>query len=328
MQHIRIHSIDIYHPTKVVDNTYFIHHFQQREKDITRFLEHMGRKNRYIIDNPEENSLTMAIEAAKRVLNKANMSGKEIDIIMFSSQIPEYTFPTNATYLHDAIGAGAHTIILDSNANCAGMTVAVDYTSRYMLTNKHVKTALIVGADYNSIISDPEDEITYSNYGDAAAAVILEKTDIETGFIDSIYFTDSINKDKILYPAKGLSNVLQNKEPGKYIKWLPFDGDIALPPTFDMIQKLLERNHLQASDINCYCFSQFSLANILKIKDTFSIQDDQIVYVGDRFGYTGTSSPFLALHEAINRGTVKRGDTILFWTIGAGYQLVAMLFKY
>lgn len=328
MEHVRIHSVDIYHPTTVVNNTYFIEHFQQREKNITRFLEHMGRKDRYIIDNSEENSLTMATEAAKRVLNKANMSGKDIDIIMFSSQVPEYTFPTNATYLHDAIGAGSHTIILDSNANCAGMTVAVDYTSRYMLTNKHVKTALIVGSDYNSIISDPEDEITYSNYGDAACAVILEKTDIETGFIDSIYFTDSINKDKILYPARGLSNVLQNKEAGKYIKWLPFDGNFAMPPTFEMIQTLLERNHLQASDISCYCFSQFSLANILKIQEKFAIHDEQIVYVGDRFGYTGTSSPFLALHEAINRGTVKRGDTILFWTIGSGYQLVAMLFKY
>ena len=328
MQNVKIHSVDIYHPRKMVDNTYFSNHFQQRDKDITRFLEHMGRKERYIIDHPEENSLTMAIEAAKRVLTKANMSGKDIDIIMFSSQIPEYTFPTNALYLHDAIGAGSDTIVLDSNANCAGMTVAVDYTSRYMLTNKHVKTALIVGSDYNSIISDPEDEITFSNYGDAAAAVILEKTNLQAGFIDSIYFTDSINKDKILYPAKGSSNVLQNKEEGKYIKWLPFDGNIALPPTYEMVQKLLERNHLQASDINCYCFSQFSLANIIKIQEKFDIQDNQIVYVGDRFGYTGTSSPFLALNEAINSGSIKRGDYILFWTIGAGYQLVAMLFKY
>ncbi|WP_226529124.1 ketoacyl-ACP synthase III [Metabacillus niabensis] len=328
MQYVKIHSVDIYHPTKVVDNTYFINHFQQREKDITRFLDHMGRKKRYFIDNPDENSLTMAIEAAKRVLTRAKMSGKDIDLIMFSSQIPEYTFPTNATYLHDAIGAGSQTILLDSNANCAGMTVAVDYTSRYMLTSKNIKTALIVGSDYNSIISDPEDEITFSNYGDAAAAVILEKTDVETGFIDSIYFTDSINKDKILYPAKGLTNVLKNKEPGKYIKWLPFDGNIALPPTYEMIQKLLDRHNLQASDISCYCFSQFSLANILKIQEKFDIHDKQIVYVGDRFGYTGTSSPFLALHEAINRGTVKRGDYILFWTIGSGYQLVSMLFKY
>ncbi|MBE3649126.1 3-oxoacyl-[acyl-carrier-protein] synthase III C-terminal domain-containing protein, partial [Paenibacillus polymyxa] len=55
---------------------------------------------------------------------------------------------------------------------------------------------------------------------------------------------------------------------------------------------------------------------------------DQMIYVGDRYGYTGTSSPFIALYEGIGSGRIRRGDHVLFWTIGAGYQLVAMLFKY
>ncbi|SDJ78449.1 ketoacyl-ACP synthase III [Sediminibacillus albus] len=326
MSNIRIKGVDIYHPATSVDNQFYLDHFSKRGKNIERFLEHMGRGRRYIIDNDGENGLTMGITAAKRVLEKLELTGEEIDMIVFSTQVPETTFPANAMFIHDAIEADHDTIILDSNANCAGMTVAVEQASHYMKSNIHVNTALIVGSDYNSLISNPEDEITYANYGDAAAAVILEKTEEETGFIDAVYFTDSVNRDKIMYPGNGLSNMKQKED--SYIKWLPFDGDIAMPPTFAMLETILQRNNIPADEIKAYCFSQFSLANILKIQDELNIKDNQIIYVGDKFGYTGTSSPFLALHEGIETGRIQRGDHVLFWTIGAGYQLIAMLIKY
>lgn len=328
MMNIAIKQVAIYHPENSISNDVYIKHFQEKGKAIERFLEVMGRESRYVITDEEENGFTMGVEAAKRALQKANFSGEDIDLIVFSTQVPETTFPTNALLLHDAIQAGKNTIVLDSNANCAGMTVAVEQASRYMQANPHVKTALIVGSDYNTLISNPEDEITYANYGDAAACVILEKTDKDCGFQDAIYFTDSVNREKIMYPAKGLSHTLRGTGDDKYIQWLPFDGNMAMPPTYEMLHILLERNQLTARDINAYCFSQFALVNIMKIKKQLQIADSQVIYIGDRFGYTGTSSPFIALHEGIETGRIKRGDYVVFWTIGSGYQLVAMLFKY
>ncbi|WP_117170768.1 ketoacyl-ACP synthase III [Paraliobacillus sediminis] len=326
MENIRIKGVDVYHPDKILDNEYFINHFAERDKDIERFLAHMGRNKRYVIDNSEENGLTMGVAVAQKLLNKLKLTGKDIDMIVFSTQVPETTFPTNTMFLHDAIEANSETIIFDSNANCAGMTVAVEQASYYMKANFRINRTLIVGSDYNSLISNPEDEITYANYGDAAAAVVLEKTEKDSGFIDAIYHTDSVNRDKIMYPGSGLSNM--NSVEDKYIKWLPFNADLAMPPTYRMLERLLERNNLTTKDIKAYCLSQFSLANILKIKNEFTLEQKQLIYVGDRFGYTGTSSPFIALHEAVETGVVTRGDYVVFWTIGAGFQLVAMLFKY
>ncbi|WP_112180036.1 ketoacyl-ACP synthase III [Paraliobacillus zengyii] len=326
MENIRIKGIDIYHPGKILDNAYFINHFAERDKDIERFLTHMGRDKRYVIDNSEENGLTMGVAVARKLLKKLNLTGKDIDMIVFSTQVPETTFPTNTMFLHAAIEANSETIIFDSNANCAGMTVAVEQASYYMKANARINKTLVVGSDYNSLISNPEDEITYANYGDAAAAVVLEKTKEDSGFIDAIYHTDSVNRDKIMYPGNGLSNI--NSEEDKYIKWLPFNADLAMPPTYRMLERLLERNNLTTNDIKAYCLSQFSLANILKIQNKFALDQKQLIYVGDRFGYTGTSSPFIALHEAVETGVVTRGDYVVFWTIGAGFQLVAMLFKY
>lgn len=256
------------------------------------------------------------------------MTGRDVDMIVFSTQVPESLFPMNALFVHQAIGARHDVAVMDSNANCAGMTVAVDQASRSMLSNPDVRTALIIGSDYNSLISGPEDEITYANYGDAACAVILERTEEDTGFIDSMYFTDPVNIDKILYPAQGLAATIQRNAPGKYIQWLPFDANMALPSTFDLLERILKKNGLEPQDVRAYCLSQFSLANVLKIQDQLELEDAQMIYVGDRYGYTGTSSPFIALYEGIESGRIRRGDYVLFWTIGAGYQLVAMLFKY
>ncbi|WP_172196474.1 3-oxoacyl-ACP synthase III family protein [Saccharibacillus qingshengii] len=328
MSRIRIEAVDIYHPDNAIDNEFYFEHFDRKDQDIRRFMEHMGRKSRYVIDSSEENGLTMGIEAAKKVLAKAGLQGTDIDMIVFSTQLPETTFPVNALYVHAAIEAGSQAMVMDSNANCAGMVVAVDHASRYMLTSPHIRRALIVGSDYNTLISDPESAVTYANYGDAAAAVVLERTEEEGGFIDSIYHTDPVNRDFIRYPAEGLAKTVKYGSAKQSILWLPFEAHAAMPPTYDMFEKLLGRNGVTPQEIGSYCLSQFSLENVLKIQRQFGLSDEQMVYVGDRFGYTGTSSPFIALHEAVETGRVKRGDYVLFWSIGSGFQLVAMLFKY
>ncbi|WP_100489577.1 ketoacyl-ACP synthase III [Sporolactobacillus pectinivorans] len=326
---IIIRSVGAYHPETSLSNEYFLKHFHDQGKDIDHFLTHMGRESRYMIQSDEENGLTMGTEAAKDALAQANLIGEDIDMIVFSTQVPEYTFPTNATFVHHAIQAKSHTIILDSNANCGGMSVAVEQACRYMKSNPKVNRTLVVGSDYNTLLCDPNDEVTYSNYGDAACAVILEKSETEEGFLGSSYFSETTEtRENIIYPAQGLAKALRQGKGGRYLKWTPFDGSCALPPAYHSIQELLDEQHLSPEEVKAYCLSQFSLANILEIQKHFNLTNEQIIYIGDRFGYTGTSSPFLALHEGLQEGRIKRGDYVIFWTVGAGLQTIGMLFKY
>ena len=59
-----------------------------------------------------------------------------------------------------------------------------------------------------------------------------------------------------------------------------------------------------------------------------NISESNSLYIGDAYGYTGTSSPFIVLYEAIKNNKVKRGDYIMFWTIAAGTSHIALLLKY
>lgn len=329
---IRIRNAAYYHPQHVVDNDYYLKHFAALGKDIKRFLEVMGREQRYIINNEHENALTMGYEAAQKVLAGAGLKGEDLDMIVFASQTPEYTYPTNALLLHHRLGGKHRAITLDSNANCAGMVTAVEQASRYMKANRSIRYALIVGSDYSSINCRTDDEITYPNFGDAAAAVILERTPEASGFRDSLYYTDSGIWESITFPSCGLSGIYREGITPDDIKlrWNPFDGSVCVNAAVNDIKELLDRNGLAAGDISAFCLSQFSLKNIELIREALGLEAEaeKFMYVGGEFGYTATSSPFIAFQRGVEDGRIQRGDYLIFWSVGAGWQIPTMLYQY
>lgn len=324
---IRIKNIEVYHPDNQVNNDRYINHFKEQGRDISSFLDAMGKKERYIMHQEEESGLSMAVKAAKQVLANSELKGKDIDYIIYSTQVPEVTFPTNAMYVHKEIEADLNTIAFDLNANCAGMTVAVEQACRYMMSNPRVRRALIVGSDNLSLVSNPNEEITYATYGDASCALILEKTEEETGFIDSIYQSTTLCVDKIRFPDRGIKSLIQGDSHG-YVTFERFDASFGIPITLNMIGELLERNNMTEKDIKGFCLSQFAYSDTERIREHFNKNIEDMNYIGDIYGYTGTSSPFISFYEGVRKGNIKRGDTVVFWTVGAGHEFTAMLFKY
>jgi 3-oxoacyl-[acyl-carrier-protein] synthase-3 len=70
-------------------------------------------------------------------------------MVLFSSQLPEYTFPSQSLIVHNAIDGKEDSMCLDTNANCVGMLVTVETTIRAKMGNPNVKMALVIGSDYS-----------------------------------------------------------------------------------------------------------------------------------------------------------------------------------
>ncbi|MBU5591872.1 3-oxoacyl-ACP synthase III family protein [Clostridium sp. MSJ-4] len=328
MTNVKIRAIDVYHPEKQVENKYYLEHFEKQGKDIDRLLKAFGKDKRYIIDNLTENTLTMGIEASKKALKKAGLTGEDIDLIIFTSQFPEYTIPPQSLMVHRAINGKAQTFCTDSNADCVGMIVAFDYASRYLQNNKDMNKALIIGSDYISVHCREYDEYTYPLFGDSACAVILEKTEEDCGFVDSFYSTNSENPDIVKFPASGSSKIYDSDINERKIHWTPFDGAFIIDYAKESVDKLLQKHSMNLTDIDWFCFSQFALPIIDGSAEKFGVDRDKFIYVGNKYGYTGTSSPFIALYEGIENGQIKRGDNVAFWSIGGNWITCAMLIKY
>lgn len=331
MEHIVIRSTGVYHPARQIGNEHYIRHFEQAGKNIRPLLNATGRQTRYLSDRSDENSMTMAVEACHAALDSAHLTGQNIDLLIFSSCTPEYLAPTNALQIHKQLKGRTDTVAYDMNANCVGMIVAIEQASRAMLSNRHCQRALIVGSEQMHRFSQQNDEVTLSNFGDAACAVVIEKTEKEpSGFIDSSYFTDSSHAHNMVFPETGMSRIYDQSinEDKKRIFWPGGPGDKSDVIAADLILQLLERNKLHASEIKKYFLSQVSLKNLQSIADLLKVNMENIAFIGDQYGYTGTSSPFLGLHHAIEEKSIQRGDYIVFWSIGTGLETCAMLWKF
>lgn len=328
---IKIKDIAVYYPYNVVGNEHFIEHFEAINVDVNGLMTHLGREQRYLADE-EETSLTMAFEACSKVLRYSNVSAESIDMIILSSETPEYTSPSNALKLNNMLGAKNAHIVYDINNNCIGMLTALDLASTYAKIKKNIKNILVVGTLLISSVVNKNDPVTYSNFGDSAAAVLLEaiEEDKESGFIDSNFFTDSSYHDSIVMPACGYSKIYDDKisEESKRWSWNPFDFSFLAEKWSELILELVSKNDLKAADIDHFVFSQFSKPDAIKTLEILNVDSENFSYVGDEFGYTGTTSPIFGLRNAIRLGKVKEGSKVILCSVGAGYTMCCLLYKF
>lgn len=328
MKNVRIRDIEVYHGRNIVSNDYYFEHFKKQGKDIKNFFEEtLGRKYRYEIDSEKENALTMSIEASKAVLKKSRLTGNDIDMIIYASVLPEFSSPTSALIIHSVIKGKQECFCHDMNGNCIGMTYALDLANRYIATNPQINRVLLVGCDYLTPQVNPDDEACYGQYGDASCALILERTDEDCKIIDTKVSVNNDFIDYVRFPKCGFAHIYDAPKEEMYADWKPFsawwiDGAI------ENMNSMLDKNNLNIDDISMFCFSQIAIKNIVIFREKMGISEEKSPYVGDSYGYTGTTSPFLVLYEGIKTGQVKHGDYIIFCTVAAGSIHITLLLKY
>lgn len=99
------------------------------------------------------------------------------------------------------------------------MFIAVEQAARTLYDDPDKDRALVIGSDFLNLWADPSHPITYSIFGDAAVALILEKDHSESGLIDVRYLSDSRFTEEIVYPAQGLAKSLRDGAEHRYLHW-------------------------------------------------------------------------------------------------------------
>lgn len=330
-QNIIIGSIGTYTPNKQINNSFYISHFKNLGVEVSGLLKHLSRETRCIADHNTENVITMAYEAAIKALKSANLDSNEIDLLIFCTDSPEQLTPTNALLLHDKLNTNNANQIFDINSNCIGMLSGIDVASRILTNNSRIKKALVVGSFMGSLMASKFDPICYSNFGDAAVAVILYKTEEpdKRGFIDANFKTNTIYKDLYRFPSCGFSQMYNPNLDieDKKLKANSFDMSIICKDWIDLMNSLFIRYDVDKHSIKQYFFSQFSKPDTEKTLEMMGLELNKYTYIGNKYGYTGLTGPLLAYNEALSNKSIHTGDYIMFCSMGAGYNLCALLYR-
>src|SRR4051794_31468371 len=113
----------------------------------------------------------LAVCAARRALQRAGLSGGDLDLIVLATATPDNTFPATASKVQAQLGMlkGA---AFDVQAVCSGFIFALA-TADNAIRLGQARTALVIGAETFSRILDWEDRGTCVLFGDGAGAVVL-----------------------------------------------------------------------------------------------------------------------------------------------------------
>lgn len=331
-ENINIVSTGVYHPGNRVGNKIFIDHFNSLGMEVSGLLKHLEREYRYLSDDPEETVITMGYQAAVKALEEADLDIHDIDLLIFATDTPEYTSPTNAVKVLEMFDGAKIQMAYDTNTNCLGMITAIDQASRIMMTNPRLKKALIIGAILFSSVSSKNDIVSYSNFGDAAAAILLEKQEESErrGFIDSVHIAQTSESKNILMPRAGFSKVIRDgvtDEEDKKWSWEPFDGSFISDAWVELIQELTKDNGIKVSDLGHLIFSQFTIPDARLTLEKLELDQNKTTYIGNEYGYTGTTSPVVALDRALKTNKINSGDYFTMASMGSGSLISALLFK-
>ncbi|MGM0592987.1 MAG: beta-ketoacyl-ACP synthase III [Pseudomonadota bacterium] len=322
MIYSRISGTGGYLPQRVLTNAELEKMVDTSDAWIT---ERTGIKERHIAAEGE-NTVDLAEQAALRAIDMAGIDKAEIDLIVVATTTPDQVFPSTACLLQDRLdihGAPA----FDVQAVCTGFVYALSVADKFIKSGSH-KTALVVGAETMSRVTDWSDRGTCILFGDGAGAVVLQASD-EPGILSTHIHADGKFKDLLKVDA-GVSSDYRAVQEGK--AFMTMRGNevfkVAVNTLGRIVDETLAANALEKADIDWLVPHQANIRIINATAKKLRMSLDNVVITVDRHGNTSGASVPLALDEAVRDGRIKRGETLLLEAFGGGFTWGSALIKY
>jgi 3-oxoacyl-[acyl-carrier-protein] synthase-3 len=273
----------------------------------------------------------MATAAAEKAIAAAGIDRSEIDLVIVATMTPDMPFPSTACLVQSRLGLG-HITAFDIQAACSGFIYALN-TGTNMLRSGAYKKALIIGAEKMSSILDFEDRTTCVLFGDAASAVILERSETpDVGVIDSITGSDGSNPELLYQPAGGSALPASAETVGNRQHFIKMNGKeifkLAVRVMGQVSCDILERHGYTTEQVDLVIPHQANLRIIDSLAKRIGLPIERFHNNLDRFGNTSGASVGLVLDEAFHQGRIRSGDLILLVAFGAGLTWGSTLIKW
>ena len=310
-----IRSIGSYVPARVVTNEELERRYGFEEGWIQR---RTGIRERRFAGEGESTS-DLAVEAARRAITAARVSPADIDLLIVGTFTPDFTCPSTACLVQDKLQLDAPA--MDIQAACSGFMYALVTGAQFIATGNS-RCALVIGADVNSRIVQPDDQRIAPLFGDGAGAVILEAGLKEQGLICYQLGADGAGACLLDRPAGGATNPLTPELVADGRHFLQMDGrnvfKWAIQAVTESILGVLEQAGVTTDDVALFVLHQANIRIIDHAMKVLNIPRSKVYNNLARVGNTSAASIPLVLDEAHREGRIKHGDLVLMCGFGAG----------
>lgn len=323
----KISSIGTYVPPRLLTNADL-----EKMVDTTDqwILERTGIRQRHIVD-PGVATSDLATAAAKDCLQRRGIDANEIECIIVGTVTPDMLFPATACLVQDKLGC-KKAWGFDLSAACSGFTYALQVGAKLVESGVHSKV-LVIGADTMSSIIDYTDRSTCILFGDGAGCVLIEPCEEgEVGLVDFWHEVDGSGGSSLCMPAGGSLHPPSIETVNNREHYIRQDGQtvykFAVRKMMEASQRVLERNGIDGSEIDCFIPHQANKRIIQATAVRLGMPDDRVIINIDTYGNTTGGTIPLAMGTAVETGRLKKGDLVLLASVGAGFTVGATLLRW
>ena len=318
----------MYVPDRVVTNEFFN---KMYNKDIDTFL----RQQRNIFErhfmSDDQATSDLIVPAAVEAMKNAGITAEDLDLIVVSTDTPDYISPSTAAVVQFKLKA-KNAGTFDINTACAGFVAAVDLASKYIVADAKYKNILVVGAYAMSKWLNYDDFKIATLFADGASAAIIQPSKDNSGVLAAELYTDGQYHDYMGIYAGGSHMPITHEVIEKKKNLLDFAKKIPIETNGThwprLTNKLLDQTHHTADEVKHFFMTQININSINEALDNLKQPRSKSHNVMDRYGYTGSAAVGMCIADAARVHKLKKGDLIVLLGSGGGLSMAALAMEW
>lgn len=292
-------------------------------------VSHTGMKERHIAA-PEQATSDLALAAARRALDDAQLSPDDLDLVICATVTPDYSFPSTASLIQGGLGAtkaGAFDLLI----GCTGFLYALSAASGYIMAGL-CNNVLVVAAETLSRIVNWEDRATCVLFGDGAGAAVLSAAKPGHGFLSFALWSDGLNSQYLTVPAGGSRRPIGVQDLQDKANFLYMEGHevfkLAVRGCPEVAEAAIKQAGLSNRDIDWAVMHQANKRIIDAAARRLELPESHVFCNVERYGNTSAASIPLALDDLYRAGELRSGQRLLLVAFGAGFSLASSVLEW
>jgi 3-oxoacyl-[acyl-carrier-protein] synthase-3 len=274
------------------------------------------------------NAIDMSVVAASEALACAGLDAKDVELIIYGSCSNDEGVPNSASGVQIALGA-TRAAAMDVNTACTSFCYGLT-SATAMIRSGMVKNAVVIGVELISRFMDWSNRNVAVLFGDGAAAVVLQASDVESGVIGSVLGCDAEARETLRVRGLGLRYANSDVCFGDTL-W-DFDGQVifkrAVHAMSEASRKVLSDAAMAPDQIDLVVPHQANLRIIESVAKYSGIPMEKVMVTVHKYGNMSSATVPVALVEALEEGRVTPGANILMPAFGGGLTYCSLLVKW
>lgn len=269
-----------------------------------------------------ETTVSMACMAGKRALECAGIPANEIDLLIVSTTSSNIILPAAACEVQRELGAD-HATCFDISAACTGFLLAYNTALAYIGCGVY-RTALLIGSECLSNLTDWRDRSTCILFGDGAGAAVLRAAEGRSYL--PVTHSDGVKGEALTCKSRHDWSNLNGDEGAAAMcdgaHRIGMDGQavfkFAVKRVPEVIGEALAKNGVDKEEISLYVLHQANQRIVEAVAKRLGEPADKFPMNIQEYGNTSSASIPILLDELNRKNLLHRGDKLVLAGFGAG----------